>query len=86
MTQTYRLNGEEIDSMELKTILITRGMNVPSNEIHEHFANTRRVLPFSDPMACNCLLLPDNTIAHILWPPFSLQPGHEYNQQSLSEL
>jgi len=63
--RTYRINGEEIDSLELKILLITKGINIPSDEVYERFGNTRRLSSLMDPGACNCLLLPDNTVVHI---------------------
>ena len=65
MLCTCRLNGEEIDSLELKILLITKGINIPSDEVYERFSRTHRLSSFMDPRACNCLLLPDNTVAHI---------------------
>ncbi|HEY4712297.1 MAG TPA: radical SAM protein [Dehalococcoidia bacterium] len=65
MLSTYRINGEEIDSLELKILLITKGINIPSDEVYERFGNTHRLSSFRDPGACNCLLLPDNTVVHI---------------------
>jgi hypothetical protein len=76
MLHKYKLGGEEIDSIELKALLITKGINVPSDDVYEHFAGTHRLSSFTDPMACNCLLLPDNTIVHIVnvgpQSPFSI--------------
>lgn len=77
MLHTYKIDSEEIDSIELKTLLITRGINVPSNDVCEHFSGTHRIASFTDPTACNCLLLPDNTIVHIVnvgpQSPFSIE-------------
>mgnify|MGYP001286284711 CR=1 FL=1 len=63
--RTYRINGEEIDSLELKILLITKGVDIPSDEVYERFSNTHRLSSFMDTGACNCLLLPDNTVVHI---------------------
>ena len=64
MLKKYTWNGEEIDSLELKILLITKGMNI-SPAIAERFEPTRRVSPM-DPQACNCLVLPDKTIVHMI--------------------
>lgn len=73
MLRTYTLNGEEIDSLELKTLLITRGLDI-RDSIYEEFGKTHRLSP--DPLACNCLLLPDDTVVHMTHvgptSPFSL--------------
>jgi len=65
MLYRYILNGEEIDSIDLKVLLVTKGVNISSDEIFEHFGKIRRLSSFKDPQACNCLLLPDNTVVHI---------------------
>ena len=49
MLRTYRINGEEIDSLELKILLITKGINIPSDEVYERFSNTHRLSSFMDP-------------------------------------
>ena len=65
MLSTYRINGEVIDSLELKILLITKGINILSDEVYERFSNTHRLSSFMNSGACNCLLLPDNTVVHI---------------------
>lgn len=65
MLHRYILNGEEIDSIDLKVLLVTKGINIPSDEIFKRFGETNRLSSFKDPQSCNCLLLPDNTVVHI---------------------
>lgn len=65
MLQTYKVNGQELDSLDLKVLLITRGMNIP-DEIPEHFGASHRVMPASHPQACNCFILPDEVVVHMV--------------------
>lgn len=58
----YRFDGKVMDSLELKTSIITRGVNIPF-KVFEVFGKTNRISP--DPQACNCLLLPDGIIVHL---------------------
>ena len=75
MPQNYSLNGEKIDSLDLKILLITKGINIPP-KIHEQFGASHRLSSFMDPQACNCLALPDDTIVHMInvgaHSPFSM--------------
>jgi len=72
--QTYLLDGAEVDVLDLKTLLITRGINVP-DEIMERFGRTHRLAPTSHPFACNCLLLPGRIPAHM----FHIGPRAEFS-------
>ncbi|MGO9199303.1 MAG: radical SAM protein [Limisphaerales bacterium] len=74
MLREYRLNGEEADALDLKTLLVTRGLNVPE-EITNRFGRTRRLAPTSHPLACNCLLLPGRIPAHM----FHVGPGADFS-------
>ena len=65
MLQTYKLNGEELDSLDLKVLLITRGMRI-AEQVFEQFASTHRLVPGTRPEACNCCILPDGVIAHMV--------------------
>jgi hypothetical protein len=60
----YLLAGEEVDALDLKTLLITRGINVP-DEIVERFGRDHRLAPTNHPWACNCLLLPGRIPVHL---------------------
>ena len=64
MLCTYKLNGEEVDSLELKALLITGGVNVLPT-VYEQFGKTRRLSAPDDPAACDCLVLPDHTVVHM---------------------
>lgn len=68
------LGGEVVDVHDLKTLLITRGMNVPDAVI-ERFGATCRLTPTSHPFACNCLLLPGGVPAHM----FHTGPDAEFS-------
>jgi pyruvate-formate lyase-activating enzyme len=74
LLREYRLDGEEVDLLDLKTLLITRGINVPE-EITSRFGRTHRLLPSSHPFACNCLLLPGQIPAHL----FHIGPGADFS-------
>lgn len=62
MLGTYRINEEEIDSLDLKSLIISRGIKV-SNRVYEKFGETKRIYP--DPLTCNCFLLPDQTVVQM---------------------
>jgi len=70
MLSKYRLDGEEVDSLDLKAMIVTRGVRV-SNEIYRMFGKTCRVYP--DPLACNCFILPDRTVVHLTDVGFHLR-------------
>jgi len=58
----YRLGDEEIDSVDLKALLVSRGLRVPG-EVYRRLAAGARLSP--DPLTCNCLILPDGTIVQL---------------------
>jgi len=62
MLGRYWLDGEELDSIDLKAMAVTKGVKV-SNDIYEIFGKTHRIYP--DPLACNCLILPDKTVVQL---------------------
>ncbi len=63
MLSQYRVNGETLDSLDLKVLLVTKGVKV-SGRVYEKFGRTDRLDP--DPQTCNCLLLPDGTVVHLV--------------------
>jgi hypothetical protein len=63
MLGQYRVNGESLDSLDLKVLLVTKGVKV-SGRVYETFGRTSRLDP--DPQTCNCLLLPDGTVVHLV--------------------
>ena len=58
----YQVNGEEIDSLELKVLLITRGINVAA-DVYEKYGSSQRIS--RNPLECNCLILPGNIVVHM---------------------
>jgi hypothetical protein len=58
----YHINGEELDSLDLKALVVTRGIKV-SSEVYKKFGNTSRIFP--DPLTCNALILPDDTVVQM---------------------
>ncbi|MEA3402504.1 MAG: radical SAM protein [Armatimonadota bacterium] len=74
MLQRYSLNGEEIDSLDLKFLLITSGINIPAQQIYERFGATHRA-NVTDPTACECFLLSDGVVV-LIYPnatsPFTM--------------
>jgi hypothetical protein len=62
MLYRHRLNGEEIDSLELKVLLITRGVNVAA-EVYEQYCGSHRIS--QNPLECSCLILPGNVVVHL---------------------
>ena len=68
------MNTSLFDVFDWKTLLITRGINVPE-EITERFGRSHRLTPTSDPFACNCLLLPGNIPVHM----FHIGPGADFS-------
>lgn len=71
MLGTYRVNGKEVDSLDLKVLLVTRGVKV-RREVYRKFGRTNRIHP--DPQTCNCLLLPDGTVVHLV--DLAMHMGH----------
>ena len=62
MLGTYSLNGNHIDSLDLKSMVVSRGVKV-SSRIYKKLGKDYRIYP--DPLKCNCFILPDGTIIHI---------------------
>jgi hypothetical protein len=73
-TTLFHLGGQTVDVFDLKTLLITRGINVPE-AITGQFGRTHRLAPTSDPFACNCLLLPGRIPAHM----FHVGPASDFS-------
>ena len=66
----YVINGEELDSVELKCLVISRGINV-GKEVYRAFSSTNRLN--ISPLACNCLILSDGTIVQLTDMGFHLR-------------
>ena len=62
MLGKYVFEGREIDSLDLKSLIITRGVRV-NDGVYKRFRDEYRVNP--NPLTCNCLILPDGTIAQM---------------------
>jgi hypothetical protein len=62
MLASYSVGGEKLDSLDLKVLLVTKGIRI-SCRVYEQFGKTHRIHP--NPLACNCLILPDDTIVHV---------------------
>ncbi|MBN2271669.1 MAG: radical SAM protein [Sedimentisphaerales bacterium] len=62
MLTSFSVGGKTLDSLDLKILLVTKGIKV-DYAVYERFCGTRRLNP--DPLTCNCLILPDGTIVHI---------------------
>jgi hypothetical protein len=62
MLGTYRVNGENLDSLDLKALVVSRGVKV-SGEVYRRFSPRYRLYP--DPETCNCLILLDDTIVQL---------------------
>ena len=58
----YLIDGNCIDSVELKCLIISRGIRV-DNEIYRQQKNLARLS--MSPLCCNCLLLSDGTIVQL---------------------
>jgi hypothetical protein len=63
MLSQYHVNGQTLDSLDLKVLLVTNGVKV-SRRVYEVFGRTHRLSP--NPQTCNCLLLPDGTVVHLV--------------------
>jgi hypothetical protein len=62
MLKQYQLNGETVDSLDLKSLVVSQGVKV-SGAVYKRFSATHRIYP--DPETCNCLILPDDTIVQM---------------------
>jgi hypothetical protein len=58
MISHYPVGSELLDSIDLKALIISRGIRVSSN-VYKALAKTVRLFP--DPLTCNSFLLPDGT-------------------------
>ena len=64
MLATYELEGQAIDSLDLKCLLIGAGMRYPAR-VHGAVAGRARLEPPSNSYACNCLILPGEVAVHL---------------------
>ena len=66
----YLIDGNCIDSIELKCLVISRGVKV-DNAVYRLYKNTMRLS--ASPVCCNCLLLSDGTIVQLTDTNFHLR-------------
>jgi len=66
----YLIDGNCIDSIELKCLIISRGIKV-DNAVYHHHKNIARLS--SSPLCCNCLLLSDGTVVQLTDTNFHLR-------------
>jgi hypothetical protein len=62
MLGQYLFDGEKVDSLDMKSLIVTRGVKV-NDRVYKRFQNEYRINP--NPLTCNCLILPDGTIAQL---------------------
>ncbi|MDR0519062.1 MAG: hypothetical protein LBG82_03300 [Clostridiales Family XIII bacterium] len=67
---SYRYDGAEIDSVELKALLVSRGLKV-DKDVYRLFSETHRL--GVDPRECNCIILSDGTIVQLTDMGFHLK-------------
>jgi hypothetical protein len=70
----FELGGQSVDVFDLKTLLLTRGIDVPAGVV-ERFGHTHRLAPTIHPFCCNCLLLPGGMPVHM----FHTGPGADFS-------
>ncbi|MDR0799047.1 MAG: hypothetical protein LBN18_04750 [Dysgonamonadaceae bacterium] len=66
----YRYRNMEIDSVELKALVVSRGLKV-DKEVYRRFSETHRL--DMNPLTCNCFLLSDGTIVQLTDMGFHLK-------------
>ena len=66
----YIIDGNNIGSVELKCLIISRGVKV-DNAVYRHHKDTARLS--KSPLCCNCLLLSDGTVVQLTDTNFHLQ-------------
>ena len=62
MRGQFQVDGETLDSLDLKVLLLTKGMFV-HDEVHRTLGAAYRISP--DPLECNALFLQDGTVVHV---------------------
>jgi hypothetical protein len=66
----YRLDGREIDSVDLKCLLVGHGVKV-APAVYRAFSRKARLSP--NPLECNCLILSDGTVCQLTDMSFHLK-------------
>lgn len=57
--QRYKVGNDDVDSVELKCLLVSRGLKI-APEVYKRLSGKYRLYP--NALTCNCLKLPDETI------------------------
>ena len=68
--KSYAIDGEACDSVELKCLVVSRGLRV-DKEVYKAFSPLYRLSP--SPMQCNCFRLSDGTIVQLTDMGFHLK-------------
>ena len=80
MLRQFAVDGETLDSLDLKVLILTKGVFV-DDEVYRALAATQRISPH--PLECSALFLPDNTVVHLAdvgpTAPFHLTLDHGDN-------
>ena len=66
----YTIAGEEIDSIELKCLVVSRGVKV-DKDVYKKFSTEHRLS--MSPLHCNCMYFSDGTVAHLTDMGFHLR-------------
>ena len=66
----YIINGEKLDSVDLKCLVISRGVNV-DKDVYKAFSPNHRLN--ISPLTCNCIILSDGTVVQLTDMGFHLR-------------
>ena len=66
----YSINGAKIDSVDLKCLVVSRGIKV-DKDVYKAFSSANRLN--ISPLACNCIILSDGTIMQMTDMSFHLR-------------
>jgi len=66
----YQINGEKLDCVDLKCLVISRGVNV-DKDVYKTFSVDNRLN--ISPLACNCMILSDGTVVQLTDMSFHLR-------------
>lgn len=59
---TYKLSGTQVDSIELKCLVVSKGVRV-EKEVYKRFSAEYRL--GINPLMCNCFFLSDRTVVQM---------------------
>ena len=66
----YIIDGAKIDSVDLKCLVVSRGIKV-DNDVYKNFSSASRLN--ISPLACNCIILSDGTVMQMTDMSFHLR-------------